>query len=55
MHKTESNPNLKCPKNSNRKTSNNPLNQTDKKLLFSQSSGKFDNYKSFSTVIKNTI
>lgn len=58
IHKSESNPNLKYPKNSNRRLPNNPLNKKDKNLLISKSQVKLDrndNKKSFSTVRKFII
>ena len=47
IQNSESNPNLKYPKNSNRRISNNPVNKKENQLIFSSSQIKYNknNYK----------
>lgn len=42
IQKSESNPNLKYPKNSNRRISNNPVNNKENQLIFSSSQIKYN-------------
>ena len=58
IQKSESNPNLKYPKTSNRRISNNPVNKKEKKLIFSSSQIKYNknnNKKLYQSVNKYII
>ena len=58
IKKSESNPNLKYPKNTNRRITNNPVNKKENKLIFSSSQIKYDknsNKKLYQTVNKYNI
>ena len=58
IQKSESNPNLKYPKNSNRRISNNPLNKKENQLIFSSSQIKYNknnNKKLYQSVNKYII
>ena len=58
IKKSESNPNLKYPKNSNRRISNNPVNKKENQLIFSSSQIKYNknnNKKLYQSVNKYII
>ena len=58
IQKSESNPNLKYPKNSNRRISNNPINKKENQLIFSSSQIKYNknnNKKLYQSVNKYII
>ena len=58
IQKSESNPNLKYPKNSNRRISNNPVNKKENQLIFSSSQIKYkknNNKKLYQSVNKYII
>lgn len=58
IEKSESNPNLKYPKNSNRRISNNPVNKKENQLIFSSSQIKYNknnNKKLYQSVNKYII
>lgn len=58
IQKSESNPNLKYPKNSNRTISNNPVNKKENQLIFSSSQIKYNknnNKKLYQSVNKYII
>lgn len=58
IEKSESNPNLKYPKNSNRRISNNPVNNKENQLIFSSSQIKYNknnNKKLYQSVNKYII
>ena len=58
IQKFESNPNLKYPKNSNRRISNNPVNKKENQLIFSSSQIKYNknnNKKLYQSVNKYII
>jgi hypothetical protein len=58
IQKSESNPNLKYPKNSNRRISNNPVNKKENQLIFSPSQIKYNknnNKKLYQSVTKYII
>ena len=58
IQKSDSNPNLKYPKNSNRRISNNPVNKKENQLIFSSSQIKYNknnNKKLYQSVNKYII
>ena len=58
IQKSESNPNLKYLKNSNRRISNNPVNNKENQLIFSSSQIKYNknnNKKLYQSVNKYII
>ena len=58
IQKSESNPNLKYPKNSNRRISNNPVNNKENQLISSSSQIKYNknnNKKLYQSVNKYII
>ena len=58
IQKSESNPNLKYPKNSNGRISNNPVNNKENQLIFSSSQIKYNknnNKKLYQSVNKYII
>ena len=58
IQKSESNPNLIYPKNSNRRISNNPVNKKENQLIFSSSQIKYNknnNKKLYQSVNKYII
>ena len=58
IQKSESNPNLKYPKNTNRRISNNPVNKKENQLIFSSSQIKYNknnNKKLYQSVNKYII
>lgn len=58
IQKSESNPNLKYPNNSNRRISNNPVNKKENQLIFSSSQIKYNknnNKKLYQSVNKYII